>query len=253
MSASWVVMSGLGPGVTLRNSLSTESSPKATEELDCSPVKRVPSAVGVELVARAGGGRSARRPRRAPSAAAPNACSHSARRRAVVQRVVGVDPAEVGVLPPADERVVEAVLGLGVVGQRHLVELGARAARRRRSARPAARRPSGRRRRGRPRRRTPETAKSRPLPPNQRVRVEVGAEDGGSMPVRSGRSQELPLVGVLARHEPEPVEAVAAQGEQVGQLADPRGTGRRRASRPAPSPRSGAGRARPAAGSATGC
>jgi hypothetical protein len=35
-----------------------------------------------------------------------------------------VHPAEVGLLPPADERVVEAVLRVGVVGQRHLVELG---------------------------------------------------------------------------------------------------------------------------------
>ncbi len=44
-------------------------------------------------------------------------------RLTVVQGVVGVHPAEVGHLPPSDEGVVEAVLGLAVVGQWHLVEL----------------------------------------------------------------------------------------------------------------------------------
>ncbi len=34
-------MSGLTPGVTLRKTFISESSPKATEELDCSPLKRV--------------------------------------------------------------------------------------------------------------------------------------------------------------------------------------------------------------------
>ena len=34
-------MSGFTPGVTLRNTFSRESSPKASEELDCSPEKRV--------------------------------------------------------------------------------------------------------------------------------------------------------------------------------------------------------------------
>ena len=34
-------MSGLTPGVTLRNTLSSASSPKASEELDCSPENSV--------------------------------------------------------------------------------------------------------------------------------------------------------------------------------------------------------------------
>ena len=37
VSASWISMSGLSPGLILRNTLRSESSPKATEELDCSP------------------------------------------------------------------------------------------------------------------------------------------------------------------------------------------------------------------------
>jgi hypothetical protein len=44
-------------------------------------------------------------------------------RLTVVHRVVGVGPAGLGVLPPADERMVEPVLGLGVEGQRQLVLL----------------------------------------------------------------------------------------------------------------------------------
>ena len=34
-------MSGFTPGVILRNTLSSESSPKATDEFDCSPLKSV--------------------------------------------------------------------------------------------------------------------------------------------------------------------------------------------------------------------
>ena len=34
-------MSGFTPGVILRNTLSSESSPNATDELDCSPLNRV--------------------------------------------------------------------------------------------------------------------------------------------------------------------------------------------------------------------
>ena len=44
-------------------------------------------------------------------------------RLAVVHGVVGVGPADLGVLPPADEGVVEPVLGVGVERQRHLVDL----------------------------------------------------------------------------------------------------------------------------------
>jgi hypothetical protein len=44
-------------------------------------------------------------------------------RLAVMQRVVDVDPAELGILPPPDEGVVEPVLGLGVVGEWELVDL----------------------------------------------------------------------------------------------------------------------------------
>ena len=46
-------------------------------------------------------------------------------RLAVVNGVVGVGPPHVGVLPPADERVVEPVLRVGVEHQRHLVEVAA--------------------------------------------------------------------------------------------------------------------------------
>ena len=43
---------GCVPGVILRNTFSSESSPNATEELDCSPVNSVECVVEVELVAR---------------------------------------------------------------------------------------------------------------------------------------------------------------------------------------------------------
>ncbi len=110
-------MSGLIPGVTLRKTLRIASSPKKTEELDCSPENSVDVASG---------SRSWPGTRWKFSAAvlllgeAPQPGAH---RHAVVQRVVGVHPAVLGVLPPADEGVVEPVLGLGVVDQRHLVEL----------------------------------------------------------------------------------------------------------------------------------
>ncbi len=41
VSASWISMSGLRPGVTLRKTLSRLSSPNTTEVLLCSPLKRV--------------------------------------------------------------------------------------------------------------------------------------------------------------------------------------------------------------------
>ena len=41
MSTSWIEMSGLMPGVTLRKILSRASSPNITEELDCSPLNSV--------------------------------------------------------------------------------------------------------------------------------------------------------------------------------------------------------------------
>ena len=44
-------------------------------------------------------------------------------RLAVVDGVVGVGPADLGILPPADERMVEPVLRLGVESQRHLVQI----------------------------------------------------------------------------------------------------------------------------------
>jgi hypothetical protein len=37
VSASWISMSGFGPGVTFRNTFIRASSPKRTEELLCSP------------------------------------------------------------------------------------------------------------------------------------------------------------------------------------------------------------------------
>ena len=41
VSTSWMETSGLIPGVTLRKTLSRESSPNITEELDCSPLNSV--------------------------------------------------------------------------------------------------------------------------------------------------------------------------------------------------------------------
>ncbi len=41
VSARWISMSGLRPGVTRRKTLSRLSSPKATEELLCSPLNSV--------------------------------------------------------------------------------------------------------------------------------------------------------------------------------------------------------------------
>ena len=41
VSSACTVMSGLAPGVTLRNTFISASSPKATEELDCSPENSV--------------------------------------------------------------------------------------------------------------------------------------------------------------------------------------------------------------------
>ena len=41
MSTWWIAMSGFTPGVTLRNTFISASSPKATEEFDCSPEKSV--------------------------------------------------------------------------------------------------------------------------------------------------------------------------------------------------------------------
>ena len=138
----------------------------------------------------------------------------------------------------------DALLRLGVERQRQLVELGRpvvvaspRRARSRRAGRGGG---SG----SSPTRRTPVSVQSRPLPPNQRASaiscVRVVGHDRCAPPRRS--------VG-----EPQPEEAVAAQGEQVGQLADRAGTARRRAARRGPCPPTGAGRARPAAGSGTGC
>ena len=83
VSTSWTSMSGLTPGVILRNTFISESSPKATEEFDCSPEKSVEWVVEVELVPAAAGGSarplssSVRLPP-VSSAAAANARSHSA-------------------------------------------------------------------------------------------------------------------------------------------------------------------------------
>ena len=52
--------------------------------------------------------------------------------------------------------------------------------------------------------------------------------------VELGRTSALSF----RRGQPEPVEAVAREGEQVGQLADRRGSARRRSARPGGSPRS---------------
>ena len=102
-------MSGLIPGVTLRNTLRIASSPKKTEELDCSPENSVERGLGVEVVA----GHPVEGQRAVLLLG--EASQPGPHRHLVVQRVVGVHPAVVGVLPPADEGVVEPVLGLGVV------------------------------------------------------------------------------------------------------------------------------------------
>ena len=185
---------------------------------------------------------------------AAKARSHSAHRLAVVERVVRVHPAEVRLLPPAEEGVVEPGLGLGVEGQRHLVDLGAARAvvvgdldqvdhhPEAVAAARAARRSGVRR----------STENGRPLPPNQRVRSRYLTKTSGSAR-RSAASQQLTLLGGFRGGQPEPVEAVAGQGQQVGQLADLGERHAAQAARRASGPGSGAGRARPAAGSATGC
>ena len=50
LSASWISMSGLTPGVTRRKTFISASSPKATEELLCSPLNSVEWVDEVELV-----------------------------------------------------------------------------------------------------------------------------------------------------------------------------------------------------------
>ena len=108
-------MSGFTPGVTLRNTFISASSPKATEELDCSPLN------SVECASRSSswpGSRWNRSPSSALGRRGVEGPLPQRHRLAVVQRVVGVHPAVVGVLPPADERVVEPGLGLLVERQR---------------------------------------------------------------------------------------------------------------------------------------
>ncbi len=46
MRTWWIAMSGFTPGVTLRKTFINASSPKATEELDCSPENSVECASG---------------------------------------------------------------------------------------------------------------------------------------------------------------------------------------------------------------
>ena len=95
-------------------------------------------------------------------------------------------------------------------------------------------------------------------------RAALAAEPAGPVEVvgerRSGRgcvvgsvTGSWPSSGLVGRREPEPVEAVAAQGQQVGQLADRRERHAAEQLDRDACPRSGAGRARPAAGSGTGC
>ena len=121
-------MSGLTPGVTLRKTFISASSPKATEELDCSPEKSVEWALEVEVVPGQAvedqqhrGRRGGRRGRRRATA---NAAQPQGHRLAVVERVVDERVAVVLVVPLADERVGEAVLRLGVEGERELVVVG---------------------------------------------------------------------------------------------------------------------------------
>ncbi len=72
MSTSWIAMSGLVPGVILRNTLRIESSPNATEELDCSPLN------SVECASRSSSCPGIRSNRRSPSGLVSKACSQPA-------------------------------------------------------------------------------------------------------------------------------------------------------------------------------
>src|SRR3954466_4175321 len=108
-------MSGFTPGVTFRNTFISASSPNATEELDCSPLN------SVDVASRSSSWPGSRRNTRPPSSPAALAAAQAAAPRvaaarggrgggegplpqrhgiAVVDRVVGVLPAVVGVLPP---------------------------------------------------------------------------------------------------------------------------------------------------------
>ena len=69
-------MSGFTPGVTLRKTFISESSPKATEEFDCSPENSVECAVEVEVVP--GQRWKSSSPREVLAGGAANARSHSA-------------------------------------------------------------------------------------------------------------------------------------------------------------------------------
>ena len=83
-------MSGLMPGVTLRKTFISASSPKATEELDCSPLNSVEWAVEVELVAR----QPMELQRRVTSGGVGEGAQPQRHRLAVVQGVVDVGPPE---------------------------------------------------------------------------------------------------------------------------------------------------------------
>ena len=129
VSTSCTWMSGLTPGVILRKTFISESSPKATDEFDCSPEKSVewvsrsrswPAQPVEGQAARQVGPVAAGLARGVGEGAQPQA-----HRLAVVERVVRVDPAELGLLPPPQEGVVEPGLRVRVERQRHLVDLGA--------------------------------------------------------------------------------------------------------------------------------
>ena len=116
-------MSGLRPGVTRRKTLSRLSSPKATEELLCSPLN------SVEWTSVSRSWPASRWKVRPPysgsvsGSVAAKASQVDLHRLAVVDRVVGVHLAEVLVVVRAEVGVVDPALLLGVVGERHLVAL----------------------------------------------------------------------------------------------------------------------------------
>ena len=253
-----MTMSGLRPVLTLRNTFISESSPKATEELLCSPensvecVSRSRSCPGSRWkVSSPCTARRRRRPRRRPAGRARSPAGRARRRRP--RR----DPRSGSVQVPT-QRVLDALLLLVVVGQRDLVGLAlvrrgpARTPRRRaRCRRPAERAglaeaaDAGRAEHGQLAALAGEPAGGREV---------VG--DGGQGIRRHARS--ISVGGAVTFGAP-PVRGAGtsrsrrhpASGGRAARRS--RGTGPRRAARWGRPPRSGAGRARPAAGSARGC